>query len=104
MGDLSRRKIERDQAVVGLFSHHGVGQQGRQRGPQGAVGKTVRLIDGRPRLQVAGSWPNGRLDRVPDFTMLVQEAGGQAPGLCAPEIYYRAFMRSCSRIEHGTVS
>jgi hypothetical protein len=84
MGDLSRREIKRDKAVIGLFSHHGDGQQGGQRGPQGAVGKAVCLIAGRPvTSMVAASRPSGQLDRLPDLIMLMQETGAQAPELCA---------------------
>jgi hypothetical protein len=46
MGDLPRRPVERDKAIIGLFSHHGDGQPRRQRGPQGAFGKAVCLTAG----------------------------------------------------------
>jgi hypothetical protein len=76
MGDLSRREIERDKAIDGLFSHHGDGQQGRKRGPQGPIGKAVCLMGARPgrRLpatitpMVAASRPDGQLDPVLDIS------------------------------------
>jgi hypothetical protein len=39
VGDLSRRKIKPDRAVIGVFREHGNGQQGRKRSPQAAVGQ-----------------------------------------------------------------
>ena len=77
MGDLSRREIERDKAVIGLFSHHGDGQQGWKRGPEGAVGKAVRLR-GRPGLPRRPADQTVRSPRFPTFIVLVQEAGDQA--------------------------
>jgi hypothetical protein len=43
VGDLSRREIKSDKAVIGLFSHHGNGQKGGKRGPQAAIGQALCL-------------------------------------------------------------
>ena len=44
MGDLSRRKIEPDKAILDVFSFDGDGQQGRERSTEAVVGKVVFVI------------------------------------------------------------
>jgi hypothetical protein len=43
VGDLSRRAIKPDWAVIGLLSQRGDGQSGRKRGPQAIIGQTQGL-------------------------------------------------------------
>ena len=64
VGDLSRREIKSDKAVIGLFSHHGNCQKGGKRGPQAAIGQALCLAP--PEIQ---TWT---------FANLVENGNGSA--------------------------
>ena len=52
VGDLSRREIESDRAVAGLFSHRGGRQQSRKGGTQAVAGQAQHLAIAFSKISV----------------------------------------------------